>query len=188
MDDAHVIVGLGNPGRRYARTRHNVGFEVLSLLGERHGASFTGGRGDYLAATARIEGAPVVLARPTTFMNLSGRAVQGLVAFYKTPLERLLVVSDDVNLPLGTLRLRTAGSSGGHNGLEDIIYQLGSEDFPRLRVGVGGERMPQDLRGYVLDRFDKDDQPVIETAVRSAADAVECFIQEGIEAAMNRFN
>jgi PTH1 family peptidyl-tRNA hydrolase len=188
MDELFAVVGLGNPGRRYVRTRHNVGYEVVALLAERWGASLKGGKGDYYVASCRYAEKAVILARPTTFMNLSGRATQGLASFYKIEIERLLPVMDDVNLPLGKIRLRQEGSGGGHKGLEDIIYQLGRDDFPRLRIGVGTEGMPDDLRGFVTERFTEDEQPVIQHAIVTAADAVEYFLREGIGEAMNRFN
>lgn len=182
------MVGLGNPGRRYAGTRHNAGYELIALLATRWGCSPKSGRGDYLVASCRFGGERVLLAQPTTFMNLSGHAVQDLIAFYDIEPERLLVVLDDVNLPLGDLRLRREGSSGGHKGLESVILQLGRDDFTRLRIGVGGENLPADLRGYVTERFLKEEQAVIQKAVARAAEAVEVLLSEGLEAAMNRFN
>ncbi|MFO7768445.1 MAG: aminoacyl-tRNA hydrolase [bacterium] len=184
----YLIVGLGNPGREYEGTRHNVGFEVADLLADRLQVGFSSGRGDYVTATVLVEGDRVVLAKPTTYMNLSGHAVRDLVAFYKTDMERLLVVVDDVNLPLGTLRLRPEGSEGGHKGLASIICQLGRDDFARLRIGVGREQMPFDLRGFVLDRFDDDELTVIRETVRTAADAAESFIKDGVSETMNRYN
>ncbi len=188
MADPYLIVGLGNPGRTYQGTRHNIGFEVADLLAERHRAGFTSGRGDYVTATVLMEGERVVLAKPTTFMNLSGHAVRDLVTFYKADLERLLVLVDDVNLPLGKIRVRPEGSEGGHRGLESIIYQLGRDDFARLRLGVGRARMPVDLRGFVLDRFDEDEIEIIREAVRTAADAAESFVRDGVSETMNRYN
>lgn len=188
MGTQFAIVGLGNPGRDYGNTRHNLGYEVVSLLAERYGVSFTGGKGEYLVASGRFREQPVILAKPTTFMNESGFAIQGLVSFYKIEMERLLIVLDDVNMPLGRLRLKSGGSSGGHKGLDNIIYQLGRDDFPRLRIGIGSEHMPRDLRGYVLAPFRKDELPVVEEAVATAAEAVEMFMEHDIEEAMNRFN
>lgn len=188
MENLFAVVGLGNPGRRYTATRHNVGYEVVALLAERWGARPKGGKGDYLVASCRFGGIPVLLAQPTTFMNLSGEAVRSLLSYYRIEVERLLAVTDDVNLPLGHLRFRREGSAGGHKGLEDIIHRLGRDDFPRLRVGVGSEVMPDDLTGYVLEPFRAEEQPVIHQAIASAADAVEVFLAEGIDEAMNRFN
>jgi len=188
MDTPFLIVGLGNPGRGYSETRHNTGFEVVSLLAERWGLGFVGGKGDYLVATGRFDDIPVVLAKPTTFMNQSGFAVRGLVSFYKVEADRLMVVLDDVNLPVGKIRLRQEGSAGGHKGLENIIYQLARDDFSRLRVGVGSADMPEDLTGYVLGPFRKEELPMVEESIVTAADAVEIFLKEGIDEAMNQFN
>jgi len=188
MDTPFLIVGLGNPGRGYSDSRHNTGFEVVSLLAERWGLGFVGGKGDYLVAKGRFGKVPVVLAKPTTFMNQSGFAVQGLISFYKIEISRLLVVVDDVNLPVGIIRLRQEGSGGGHKGLDNIIYQLGLDDFARLRVGVGAEDMPKDLTGYVLGPFSKEEILVMKEAISTAADAVEAFLGQGIDEAMNRFN
>jgi PTH1 family peptidyl-tRNA hydrolase len=188
MQDAYAVVGLGNPGRRYAGTRHNVGYEVVAMLAQSWGARPASGKGDYLVASCRREGAPVLLAQPTTYMNLSGHAVQSLISYYEIEVERLLTVTDDVNLPLGQLRIRREGSAGGHKGLENIIYQLARDDFMRLRIGVGADNMPEDLTGYVLEPFRKEEQPVIQQAIATAADAVEIVLSDGIEEAMNRFN
>ncbi len=188
MQDAYAVVGLGNPGRRYAGTRHNVGYEVVALLAERWGTRPGSGKGDYLVASCLRGGVRVLLAQPTIYMNLSGHAVQSLVSYYEIELERLLTVTDDVNLPLGQLRIRREGSGGGHKGLENIIYQLARDDFMRLRIGVGADDMPEDLTGYVLEPFRKDEQSVIEQAIAAAADAVEVVLAVGIEEAMNRFN
>ncbi len=188
MDDLFAVVGLGNPGPAYAGTRHNLGYRVVELLAERWGAALTGGRGDYLVATATYGGRRVILAKPTTWMNESGFAVQGLVSYYRVGIERLLVVIDDVNLSLGCLRLRGGGSDGGHRGLEHVIYQLGRDDFPRLRIGIGGEDLPGDLRAYVLAPFRTEEKPIAEAAVVKAAEAAETWLDEGIDEAMNRFN
>jgi len=188
MDTPYLIVGLGNPGREYEDTRHNAGFEVVSLLAERWELEFTAGKGDYLVARGQFGDISVILAKPTTFMNQSGFAVQGMTSFFKIEVEQLLVIVDDVNILLGRIRFRSEGSGGGQKGLENIIYQLGREDFTRLRIGVGTEDMPEDLTGYVLGNFRKEEIPVIEEMIVTSADAVEVFLKEGIEEAMNRFN
>jgi PTH1 family peptidyl-tRNA hydrolase len=188
MESPYAIVGLGNPGRRYAGTRHNAGFEVVDRLAQQWSAAFAGGKGEYLVATAHIAAGRVLLAKPTTFMNLSGHAVQGLTAFYRVEMERLLLVSDDVNMQLGSIRLRPGGSSGGHKGLEDVIYQLGRDDFARLRIGVGSERMPPDLTGFVLEPFRSEERSVIDETIALAAEAVETWLESGLDEAMNRFN
>jgi peptidyl-tRNA hydrolase, PTH1 family len=184
-----AIVGLGNPGREYEKTRHNVGFRVIDRLAERWGlrgfdrASFSA----EIVPWRPLAGTPVWLAKPTTFMNLSGEAVGGLLRYYKIDPADLLVVVDEVQLPLGRLRLRRSGSAGGHNGLKSVIQHIGS-DFGRLRIGVGRGDPKWDLADHVLSRFDADEQPVIDDAIGKAADAAEMFVEEGIEAAMNRFN
>ncbi|MFC1545618.1 aminoacyl-tRNA hydrolase [Gemmatimonadota bacterium] len=188
MDSRIAIVGLGNPGRDYASTRHNLGYRVIDLLCERWGASLSGGKGEYHVAVTQFTGIPVLLARPTTWMNQSGFAVQGLLSWYRIEVEDLLVVSDDVNLPVGRMRFRQGGASGGHRGLEHIIYQLGKDEFVRLRIGVGAENMPDDLKGYVLSPFRAEELSTIEEMVERSADAVETYLTSDLEEAMNLFN
>ena len=183
-----LVVGLGNPGRRYEGTRHNIGFEVVEALGLRHGAEWEMAPRGIEALVARWRSADVTLAKPLTFMNLSGAAVLGLAQFYKVAPEDLLVVVDDVNIELGRLRTRMRGSAGGHNGLKSIIATLGSDEFARLRIGVGRGDDRRDLADHVLARFDAQERPAVaETVVRSA-DAVELFVAEGIGPVMNRYN
>lgn len=183
-----IIVGLGNPGRRYQGTRHNVGFAVADEVARRIGADFESGRAETLAARQGRGPAAVLVAKPLTMMNLSGESVAGLAGFYKVDPASILVVADDVNLPLGRLRLRARGSAGGHNGLRSIIGCLGTEEFPRLRVGVGRGDPRRDLADHVLARFDGDERDEVERAIARAADAVDTFLAEGIEAAMNEYN
>jgi PTH1 family peptidyl-tRNA hydrolase len=190
-----LIVGLGNPGRKYAHHRHNVGFQCLDRLAQAHGLSFTQRRAKASLALGRcpelVEGkiadVGIVLARPLTYMNLSGQAVRQLVGFYQLPLEDILVIYDDLDLPLGTLRLRPEGGSGGHKGMRSIIEALGSQAFPRLRVGIG--RPPgNDAVSYVLSDFTADEQITLESVYEKVVAAVELFLREGIEAAMNVYN
>ena len=183
-----LIVGLGNPGRKYEGTRHNVGFEALDLVARRHHMEWEGApRGiDALSATWRIGGG--ILAKPLTFMNNSGQAVVGLLQFFKIEVADLLVIVDEVQLETGRLRARPSGSAGGHNGLKSIIASLGTDAFPRLRIGVGRGDARRDLADHVLSRFDPAERPVVEDAVGRAADAAELFVAEGILAVMNRFN
>ena len=183
-----LIVGLGNPGRRYEATRHNVGFDVVDLLATRH-------RGEWAAAPRGIEAlvsrwrvAETVLAKPLTFMNLSGSAVVGLVQFYKIALHDLLVIVDDVNIELGRLRTRSRGSAGGHNGLKSISGSLGSEEFARLRIGVGRGDDRRDLADHVTAKFEAHERASIVEAVGRAADAAELFVADGIGPVMNRYN
>ena len=181
-----LIVGLGNPGRAYVGTRHNVGFEVLDEVAARHALSWETARAEALIAKWRS--AQTLLLKPLTFMNLSGFAVQQVMQFYKVGLPDLLVVVDEVQLELGRLRARRSGSAGGHNGLKSLIAQLGSEQFARLRVGVGRGNAQRDLADHVLSRFEPGERPIVEETVGRAADALELFVAEGIEPVMNRFN
>jgi len=181
-----LIVGLGNPGTRYAMTRHNVGFRVVDELGQRHGIELNREKFHAWFGRGTILEEDVVLLKPTTFMNRSGQAVQAAGRFYRLELADLLVLSDDHALPLGRLRLRGAGSAGGHNGLQDVIDRLGSNRFARLRLGI--DPPVGDAVSYVLARFGEQEETVVAAACRRAADAVECWLVQGLEAAMNRFN
>ena len=184
-----LIVGLGNPGREYEHTRHNVGFQVAEALADRYRVRLKS-RASWKARVAKIAeiGDGVLLAEPTTFMNLSGWAVREIVGFHKLAPSDVLVVVDDADLPLGRLRLRTSGSAGGHNGLKSMIASLGTMGFPRLRIGVGRGDTRRDLADHVLARFEPEERSVIDDAIARAADAAELFIAEGIPAAMNRYN
>jgi PTH1 family peptidyl-tRNA hydrolase len=182
-----LIVGLGNPGRDYEHTRHNVGFQVAEELARRYGVTLKN-HAKWKARAAKIPdvGDGILLAEPTTFMNLSGWAVRELAAFHKLAPADLLIIYDDADLPLGRLRLRASGSAGGHNGLKSVIQELGTIEIPRLRVGVG--RQNGELKNHVLGRFDADEKPQIDEAVKRAADAAEMFAKESILAAMNKYN
>jgi peptidyl-tRNA hydrolase, PTH1 family len=182
-----LIVGLGNPGREYEHTRHNVGFQVAEELAHRYRVTLKI-HAKWKARTAKIAeiGDGVLVAEPTTFMNLSGWAVREIAGFHKLAPSDVLVVVDDADLPLGRLRLRTSGSAGGHNGLKSVIQELGTVEFPRLRVGVG--RQAGELKNHVLGRFSVEEKSQIDAAVKRAADAAELFAKENILAAMNRFN
>ena len=181
-----LIVGLGNPGRKYEGTRHNVGFDVLNVVAERHRLDWESAPAEALIAKWRAAGA--LLAKPLTFMNLSGQAVGDLQRFYKAEVADLLVIVDDVHLDVGRLRARPNGSAGGHNGLKSLIALLGTEDFARLRVGVGRGDARRDLADHVLAKFSPDEGPIVAEAVGRAADAAELFVAEGIGPVMNRFN
>jgi PTH1 family peptidyl-tRNA hydrolase len=185
-----LIVGLGNPGAQYRGTRHNVGFEIVDELARRRRLEFGSSPTDALMARERGPDARVtlVLAKPLTYMNRSGGAVAALQHYYRIEPGRLLVVADDVNLPVGRLRARRRGSDGGHNGFASIIQALGTDAFARLRVGVGRGRAERRLASHVLARFEAPEREEIATAVERAADAVEAFVGDGIDAMMNRFN
>ena len=186
---AWLIVGLGNPGGKYEGTRHNVGFMVADELGERGRFPIQRLKFNALTNTAEIGGQGALVMKPATFMNLSGEAVGEAARFDKLAPDHVLVISDDVDLPLGKLRIRTGGSAGGHNGLKSIIQHLGSDQFPRLKVGVGGKPHPDyDMADWVLSKLQGEDKKVMDEAVKRAADAVECFLRDGPQKAMNRFN
>lgn len=183
-----MIVGLGNPGKKYDETRHNVGFELIGELAKRGQAD--GFRDKHQAQMAEIAlaGEKALLVAPQTFMNLSGVSVRLVTDFYKLPLTDLLVVCDDFNLPLGSLRMRTKGSAGGQNGLDNIIQQLGTQDFARLRIGIGPVPERWSTVDFVLGKFSRDERELADKTIRRAADAVECWAKEGPTAAMNQFN
>ena len=181
-----VVVGLGNPGKQYHGTRHNVGFAVVDGLASGPAAGRFQSRFQAQVAEMMENDQKVLLVKPETFMNLSGRAVHQVIDFYKVELADLLVVCDDINLPLGKLRIRTKGSHGGHNGLRDIQNHLGTQDYSRLRIGVGAGE--DDLVDHVLGRFRPSERPVIEDALSLAIQAVALWIGQGVDACMNRYN
>ena len=183
-----LLVGLGNPGSKYQGTRHNVGFEVVDELARRRRLVFESSPADAVMARERGPNARVILAKPLTFMNLSGRAVSALARYYRIPVADVLIVTDDANLPLGRLRARRGGSEGGHNGLRSVIEALGTEQVARLRVGVDRGDSRRDLADHVLAVFEKSEVETIRSAIDTAADAAELFANEGIEIVMNRFN
>jgi PTH1 family peptidyl-tRNA hydrolase len=181
-----VVLGLGNPGREYAATRHNAGYRVLDVLAAEAGAEFARRRFESLVAEISLEGRKVLLCKPQTYMNLSGRAARAVLDFYKLDNPAMLVVCDDFNLRRGRLRVRRGGSAGGHKGLDSIIGQLGSPDFPRMRLGIGAA--PGGATDHVLGRFTAEEQADVSELVQRAAAAVRCWVLEGIDACMNRFN
>ena len=183
-----LVAGLGNPGRQYAGTRHNVGFEVIDELAKRHRVSFEAAPADALMGKWRRDGEIVLLVKPLTFMNLSGVAAGQLMRYFKIDVPDLLVICDDVNLPLGRLRVRAAGSDGGHNGLRSMADELGTMDYSRLRIGVGRGDERRDLADHVLAGFAPEEQPGVNDAVTRAADAVECWVLDGLAKTMNVFN
>ena len=184
-----LVVGLGNPGPKYEWTRHNMGFLVIDELAERESIPVQRLKFKALTNTAVIGGKSVLLMKPTTYMNLSGEAVGQAARFYKIPPERVLVISDDVALPQGKLRVRRSGSAGGHNGLKNIIAHLGSDQFPRVKVGVGGKPHPDsDMADWVLSPFTGQDRKAMEEAISRAADAVTLLLDQGVDQAMAKFN
>lgn len=183
-----LIVGLGNPGAKYRQTRHNVGFAALDELARRHRVEFEGAPAEAMVAKVRAFAEPVLVAKPLTFMNLSGHAVGDLLRYFRIDVADLFVIVDDANLPLARLRARARGSDGGHNGLKSIIAQLGTREFARLRIGVERGHAERDLADHVLSRFDPEEREEIAAAIARAADAAEVFVTDGIAQVMNRFN
>ena len=184
-----LVVGLGNPGDQYENTRHNAGFRVVDELADRGDFPVQRLKFHALTNTAVIGGQGVLVMKPVTYMNLSGEAVGEAARFYKIPPERVLVISDDVSLPIGKLRIRKGGSAGGHNGLKSIIQHLGTDQFPRVKIGVGEKPHPDyDMADWVLSKFTGEDLKTIQAAVKKAADAVACYVEHGPDKAMNRFN
>ena len=183
-----LIVGLGNPGTQYAGTRHNVGFEVVAQLGAKFGRGAAKARFQGETVEAQIGAEKVLLLWPLTFMNLSGGSVLAARDFFKIEHENMLVVCDDLNLPLAKLRLRAKGSAGGQKGLEDVIRRLGSDEIPRLRLGIGSPPPGRDITGYVLGKFTKEEQATIQPCLARAAEAVATWVIAGLTDAMNRYN
>lgn len=181
-----LIVGLGNPGSRYAKTRHNLGYMVVDELARRHAIDTTREKFQAWIGQGDIAEERVLLAKPTTFMNRSGQAVQAIGRFYKLELTDLLVVTDDLALPLGKLRVRPQGRAGGHNGLTDIIQRLGEDGFSRLRIGIDSPQW--NASDHVLGEFDAEEMSVVTAAVLRSANAVECWIKDGVSSAMNEYN
>jgi PTH1 family peptidyl-tRNA hydrolase len=184
-----ILVFLGNPGDQYENTRHNVGFLTADALGERLHCPIQRLKFKALTNVVEFGGHRVLLMKPTTYMNLSGEAAREAALFYKLPPERVLVICDDVSLPVGKLRLRRDGSAGGHNGLRSIIGQLHSDQFPRLKIGVGQKPHPDyDLADWVLGKFSKEDRKLLDQTIERALDALECAISQGLDKAMSRYN
>lgn len=185
---AFLIAGLGNPGRRYQKTRHNIGFMTLDHLAKRLGESFSRVESKALVAKTAHQGFRLILVKPQTYMNDSGKAVGALVRFYKIPFENLMVVYDDVDLPTGTLRIRPGGGSAGQKGMKSIIEHLGTEDFPRLRIGIDRPPGQMEAAAYVLQSFAKDETDIIQIALERATDSILAFVTQGLEKAMNLYN
>ncbi len=182
-----IIVGLGNPGPKYAETRHNIGFMIVNELARRHQIKVKGTLGPAIAGDGQISGEKVWLVQPTTFMNRSGEAVNFAVRRFDLDIKDLMVVYDDLDLPLGRVRLRSEGSAGGHNGIKSIIASLGTQDFPRLRFGIGRPEQ-QEVVDYVLTRFARAEEPDLTDTIARACDAVELWIAQDLESAASRFN
>ncbi len=183
----YVIVGLGNPGRKYQNTRHNLGFITLDRLAERHNIKVSKIAFKALVGDGSINNQKVLLVKPQTYMNLSGESVREVLSYYKVEPEKLIVIYDDIDIETGKLRIRKKGSAGSHNGMRSIIFQIKNESFPRVRIGIGGERK-MSLRDFVTGGFSKEEKPLLEAAVERGVNAVESIIAKGIDEAMNKYN
>lgn len=187
--ESWLIVGLGNPGKDYDRTRHNCGFRAIDLLAQKLGCKIDKGKFQGLYGQTIVDGRKLFLLKPQTYMNLSGRSVLQMSAYFSIPPQRIIVMFDDISLPPGRLRVRADGSSGGHNGIKSIIAELGSQDFPRVKIGVGAKPHPeQDLADWVLSTFSAAEEKSLQPALENAADAALNIIQNGIQDTANRYN
>lgn len=183
----YVIAGLGNPGKKYENTRHNMGFITIDQLAEKHDIKIDKLKFRALVGEGRIAGQKVLLVKPQTYMNLSGESIRDVMNFYKLEPENLIVIYDDIDIEAGTLRIRKFGSAGTHNGMKSVVYQLQSDRFPRIRLGIGSQKKG-DLVNFVIGGFSKEEVPVLEEAVSNATLAIECIIEDGIDKAMNQYN
>ncbi|SCK02977.1 Peptidyl-tRNA hydrolase [uncultured Eubacterium sp.] len=183
----YVIAGLGNPGKKYENTRHNMGFIAIDQLAEKHNIKVDKLKFKALVGEGRIAGQKVLLVKPQTYMNLSGESIREVMNFYKLEPENLIVIYDDIDIEAGTLRIRKFGSAGTHNGMKSVVYQLQSDRFPRIRLGIGSQKKG-DLVNFVIGGFSKEEVPVLEEAVQHAVLAAECIIEDGIDKAMNQYN
>lgn len=185
----YLIAGLGNPGKEYDMTRHNIGFEVIDYIADKYNIKVKKLKFKSLYQKAELGGREAIIMKPQTYMNLSGESIRDAADFYKIPPEKIIIISDDINLEAGRIRIRRGGSAGGHNGLKSIIYQLSSDNFIRVRIGVGNKPDENyDLADYVLSRFSKEQIPVLEKAIINAESAVIEIMAQGVDSAMNKFN
>lgn len=188
MNELFLVIGLGNPGNRYDNTKHNVGFETVDLLAEKYNIKLSKLKHKALYGDGTIENKKVILSKPQTYMNLSGESVRDMAEWYKIPMQNIIIIYDDIDLQLGKIRVRPKGSSGTHNGMRSVLYHIQSEDFPRIRIGVGRPPEGWDLADYVLSKFSSEERKVINESILQAAEAVPVIIKSGTEAAMNKYN
>jgi len=185
----YLVVGLGNPEKKYEKTRHNIGFDAVMSYASKHSVDLNKNKFKAYYGEGNIKGEKVYIALPQTYMNLSGDSVAEFAAFYKIPPENVIVIHDDISLAPGRLRIRAKGSAGGHNGLKSIIARLGSDNFPRLKIGVGAPDHPEyDLADFVLGKFSDDEIKILKPVVENVCDAIDCIITQGIDRAMNKYN
>ena len=184
----YIIVGLGNPGKQYDKTRHNVGFDVIDMLSDKYGISVTKAKHKALIGEGRVGNEKVILVKPQTYMNLSGETLIDIYNYYKVDLENIVVIYDDIDLDVGKLRIRKKGSGGTHNGMRSIVKCLGSTEFPRVRVGVSKPMPGQNLADFVLSRFRKEELDDLQIGLEKALNAVDCMIRQNLDLAMNKYN
>ena len=184
----YIIAGLGNPTKEYDKTRHNIGFDVIDALADEYGIRVDSKKHKALVGNGTIAGQKVVLAKPQTFMNLSGESLRALVDFYKVPIENVLIIYDDISLDVGRLRIRAKGSAGGHNGIKNIIERSGTDVFPRIKVGVGAPKGQGELVGWVLGSFSKEETEILSESIDRACKAVEEIIKAGCASAAQKYN
>ena len=184
----YIIAGLGNPTKTYEGTRHNIGFDMIDAIADKYNIDVTTKKHKALTGKGRIDGVPVILAKPQTYMNLSGESIRDIADFYKIPAENIIIIYDDISLEVGQLRIRKKGSAGGHNGIKNIIAHLGTQEFPRIKVGIGSKPEGWDLADYVLGHFSKEEQVLMEEAFLRAADAASALLTEDVERVMNQYN
>lgn len=185
----YLVAGLGNPGSEYNMTRHNIGFSVIDYIADQNNVKIKKLKYKSLFGEINISGEKVILAKPQTYMNLSGESIREFASFYKIPVENIIIICDDISLPPGKIRVRRKGSAGGHNGLKSIIYLLNSDEFPRIKIGVGSpEHKDHDLADFVLGRFAKDEIPVLEDSIIRTSKAINEIISRGVDSAMNKYN
>ena len=184
----YLIAGLGNPSRTYEGTRHNIGFTIIDVIGNKFGIDVTTKKHKALVGRGIIDGMRVILAKPQTYMNLSGESIREIADFYKIESENIIIIYDDISLDVGQLRIRKKGSAGGHNGIKNIIAHLGTQEFPRIKVGIGNKPEGWDLADYVLSKYSKAEQEALEEASEGVIGAVKLMLMDDIEAAMNKYN
>lgn len=188
LDNLFIIAGLGNPGTRYENTRHNVGFDAIDALAGKYGIKVSKLKHKALIGDGTIENEKVILVKPQTFMNLSGESIRDIVDWYKVPLKNTILIYDDIDLAPGKIRVRPKGSAGTHNGMRSILYHIQSEDFPRVRIGIGKAPEGWQLADYVLSKFNEEDRKLVTEGIVNAAEAAATIIKSGIGTAMNKFN
>ncbi|MDP4181012.1 MAG: aminoacyl-tRNA hydrolase [Bacillota bacterium] len=188
MERIYIIAGLGNPGNKYDNTRHNVGFDAVDMLANLYNISISKVKYKALIGEGSIEGERVILVKPQTFMNLSGESIREIIEWYKIPISNIIILFDDIDLPLGKIRVRPKGSSGTHNGMRSILYQIQSDEFPRVRIGIGRPPEGWELANFVLSKFTTEDRKIVNESIKNAAEAAVAIINSGADTAMNKYN